>query len=163
MEGSGLAARVEAASDWFKLKWIGPILMVASLVGFTIMAWGLHQNQTFDAEHATTVQGTTVDTVATRVKRPDEPANQLCWKAVVEYADSKGARHQVRGTTCFYDPVPKGTVFDVEYLDADPRKARVVGDNLLGTSLLPIVGGSVGAGLLLIGGVLTVALRKVDF
>lgn len=55
MEGSGLAARVEAASDWFKLKWIGPILMVASLVGFTIMAWGLHQNQTFDAEHATTV------------------------------------------------------------------------------------------------------------
>ena len=47
-------------------------------------------------------------------------------------------------------------------MDADPSKARVVGDDVLGTSLLPVVGGSIGAGLLLLGGVLTVVLRKVD-
>lgn len=56
---------VDSVSDRFKVWWVGPILMLASVIGFGIMAWGLHQNQTFDAEHATTVQGTTVGTVST--------------------------------------------------------------------------------------------------
>ena len=81
----------------------------------------------------------------------------------MEYSDTSGKSHRVTGSTCSYRPVPKGTVFDVEYLYADPSKARVVGDDVLGTSLLPVVGGSIGAGLLLLGGVLTVVLRKVDF
>lgn len=153
---------VDAMSRAITPRVIGPILMVASLIGFGLFWLGASQNGQFADAVQTT--GTSVAKQHTLLRNSGEDANRSCWLPVIEFEDQDGVTHRFRGSDCDWNAYanPPGTIYDVEYVPgSDPMLARE--KSVVGSHILQIVGGGVGAVLLLVGAVLTVVLRKAEF
>ncbi len=161
----GFPDAVSRADDRFSLKWLGPIFMAVSLIGFGIGAMGLHENSKFDDAVQTT--GISIDKKHRLISKGtgEQRSMESCWLPVIEFTEiENGRKHSFTSSSCdFYIRTnPVGTIYDVEYVPgSDPMRAREAG--VVQSMLMPVIGFGVGAGFLLVGGVLTIALRKSDF
>ena len=150
--------------DRFQMRWIGPIFMVLSLVGFGIGAFGLHENNRFDGAVQTT--GVSIDKILTTTRSgptEDRYVNK-CWKPVIKFQDQETMReHTFTSNICdlHLSANPVGTIYDVEYVPgSQPMLAREAG--AVNTWMMPMIGFTIGAGFLLMGGLFTVVFFGLD-
>lgn len=148
----------------FRLWWLGPIFMLASLIGFGLGWLGMHENAKY--EHAVTTTGTSVaqEYTMTRSGTGQDRRLEHCWKPVIEFQEIEtGTSHRFTSSICDQSrwANPVGTTYEVEYVpDSDPMLARE--KSVLSTWMLPVIGFGVGAVFLLFGAVFVVVGRRID-